>query len=62
MEQAVYNELLIDATLTRKKLSEKINCSEATIKRALATLVEKRIIKRSGANKNGFWLILRKMQ
>ena len=56
-EQAIYEALLIDASLTRKALAEKLGCSDATVKRTLARMVEKKIIQRVGANKNGFWLV-----
>lgn len=56
-EQAIYDALLIDAGLTRTALAEKLGCSDSTIKRTLARMVDKKILQRVGANKNGFWLI-----
>ncbi len=60
-ELAVYRNLSVNSGMTRAALAKEIGCSDATVKRALASLVEKKIIKRYGANKNGFWIILRKL-
>ena len=57
-EETVYGLLIKDGTYTRAELADKLGCSDSTIKRTLASLVEKGRIKRVGSNKNGKWEIL----
>ena len=57
-EETVYNLLIKDGSYTRMELADKLGCSDSTIKRTLAGLVEKGKIKRVGSNKNGKWEIV----
>lgn len=43
--------------LTRAQMADILGCSDATIKRALKFLVQKKIICRIGSNKKGEWII-----
>jgi predicted HTH transcriptional regulator len=45
-------------TLTRTKMAEILGCSDATVKRALKSMVEKNVIRRIGSNKKGEWIIV----
>lgn len=45
------------SSITRKELAEQLQCSDSTIKRNLASLVNKGIIERVGSDKTGSWLI-----
>ena len=45
-------------TLTRSKMAEILGCSDATVKRALKSMVEKNVIRRIGSNKKGEWVIV----
>ncbi len=59
-EKDILNEMMFNSRVTRRELAERLGCSDATVKRAIASLTEKKMIRRSGANKNGFWIILKK--
>ena len=56
-EKKVLDLLRQDPTLTRVKMAEILGCSDATVKRALGTMVQKSIIRRIGSNKKGEWII-----
>ena len=56
-EKKVLELLRQDPTLTRAKMAEILGCSDATIKRALGTMVQKSVIRRIGSNKKGEWII-----
>ena len=57
-EKKVLELLGQDPTLTRAKLAGILGCSDATIKRALGSMVQKNVIRRIGANKKGEWIII----
>ena len=46
-----------DPTLTRSKMAGTLGCSDATVKRALGSMVQKNVIRRIGSNKKGEWVI-----
>lgn len=50
-------DLIVDnKELSKKDISLKIGKSEKTVQRIIASLIKKKIIKRVGANKNGYWI------
>ncbi len=51
-----------DKQITALKLSEKLNVSSKTIKRDIAKLKEKGILKRIGSSKSGYWEINKKTE
>ena len=55
------NQLLLllreSPELTRKKLAERLGCSESTVKRELKLLSDKGILRRIGSKKTGVWVI-----
>ncbi|SHL01098.1 RNA-binding domain-containing protein [Fibrobacter sp. UWEL] len=44
---------------TKSSLSQVLNCSTASVDRAIASLTKKNLIARDGANKNGTWVIVK---
>ena len=56
-EKKIVALLRNEPTLTRAKMAEILGCSDATIKRALQSLVQKNVIRRIGSNKKGEWII-----
>ena len=58
-EKKILELLRQDPTLTRAKMAVILGCSDATIKRALGSMVQKNVIRRIGANKKGEWIINR---
>ena len=44
--------------ITQKELAEKINLTEKTVRRNTTKLKEKGVLKRIGADKNGYWKII----
>ena len=47
-----------NAEITRKEMVNRMQCSESTVKRAIDGLVEKNVIRRIGARKNGSWEVI----
>ena len=45
--------------VTQKKLSEKLNISERTLKRVMIAMQEKHEIERVGSNRGGYWKTLK---
>ena len=45
--------------VTQKKLSEKLNIPERTLKRIMTEMQEKHEIERVGSNRGGYWKILK---
>lgn len=43
--------------ITRKEMSETMECSLSTVKRTIASLEEKQILEREGSDKTGIWII-----
>jgi len=56
-EKRILALLRQDPTLTRARMAEILGCSDATIKRALSSMVQKKVICRIGANKKGEWIV-----
>ena len=46
-----------DSEVTRQGIAEQLKCSDGTVKRALAGLVQKGVIERVGSDKTGVWRI-----
>ena len=57
-EQDVLKAIKDNNSVTRLQLSKIVNKSEATVQRAISTLVKGHYIKRVGSNKRGYWKIL----
>ena len=58
-EKKILELLRQDPTLTRAKMAGILGCSDATVKRALGSMVQKNVIRRVGSNKKGEWIINR---
>lgn len=56
-EKKIRELLRQDPTLTRAKMAGILGCSDATVKRALGSMVQKNVIRRIGSNKKGEWVI-----
>ena len=56
-EKKVLELLRQDPTLTRAKMAVILGCSDATVKRALGSMVQKNVIRRIRSNKKGEWVI-----
>lgn len=56
-EKQILVAICKSSSITRKELAEQLQCSDSTIKRNLASLVNKGIIERVGSDKTGSWLI-----
>ena len=56
-EKKILELLRQDPTLTRAKMAGILGCSDATVKRALGSMVQKNVIRRIGSNKKGEWVI-----
>lgn len=57
-EARIVDLLRNESTLTRAQMAQILGCSDATIKRALQSLVQKNVICRIGSRKKGEWLIV----
>ena len=60
IEIQILKEIAQNPYVTRIDLSQKLQLSDATIKRNISNLKSKKIIERVGANKNGYWKIINK--
>ncbi len=58
-EKKILELLRQDPTLTRAKMAGILGCSDATVKRALGSMVRKNVTRRIGSNKKGEWIINR---
>jgi ATP-dependent DNA helicase RecG len=58
-EELILNAVSEDKYITRKEIAEKGNMSEGNIKKYIASLTRKKIIKYEGSSKKGNWVILR---
>lgn len=56
-EQVIYNLIANNDKITKSEMSIRTNKSERIIQRTIASLIEKGLIVRVGANKNGYWKI-----
>ena len=59
-EQKIIKLLRKNQNLTQKEIGNELNLSEITIKRNISKLKEKGLLKRIGADKNGYWKIIQK--
>ncbi len=57
-EAHILNLLRNESSLTRSQMAQILECSDATVKRALQSLVQKNAIRRIGSNKKGEWVIV----
>ena len=57
-EQQIINLLREDKRLTRAEMAVILNCSDATVKRALQSMGEKGVLRRIGSKKTGEWIII----
>lgn len=55
----IINLIKENKNITKKELEKITSLSKSTIDRVISNLKEKNIIKRNGANKNGYWEILK---
>lgn len=60
-ERSVYDLISNNPPMNRNAMAKVLNCSEATVKRAVVGLTNKGLIRRVGANKNGYWQIAAKI-
>ena len=58
-EQDILAILQKEPDLTRKEMAARLGWSDSTVKRALASMIDKGAIKRIGSNKKGEWIILK---
>ena len=56
-ELQVLEILKIDSSASRNDIAGRLQCSDSTVKRALAGLVRKGAIERTGSDKTGEWKI-----
>ena len=56
-ENKVLSEIRKDAKITILDLVSKTNLSEPTVNRTLKSLKEKKVLKREGSKKDGFWIV-----
>ena len=57
-EAKIVDLLRKEPTLTRVQMAEILGCSDATVKRALQSLVQKNVLRRFGSRKKGEWVII----
>ena len=58
-EQRVLDALRADASLSAVKIGQLLGITTRQAERLLASLREKNLIRRVGANKNGYWEIIK---
>lgn len=56
-EQKIIKLIMNNPNITRKEMSETMECSLSTVKRTIASLEEKQILEREGSDKTGIWII-----
>ncbi len=56
-EAKIVDILRKEPTLTRAQMADILECSDATVKRALQALVQKNVLRRIGSRKKGEWII-----
>lgn len=59
-QRLIYELIPMKPDITYKEIANKINKSEETVRRNLKILVNKKLIKRMGSDKSGFWKIKNK--
>ena len=57
-EQKVYNLIRYNERITKNEIAKRINKSEKTVQRVIASLIDKKLITRVGSNKDGYWKII----
>ena len=57
-EQKVYNLIRYNERITKSEIAKRINKSEKTVQRVIASLIYKKLITRVGSNKDGYWKII----
>lgn len=57
-EESILRIIMKNPKVTQISIANKLDISEKTVKRNIAKLKEKGIIKRIGADKNGYWKVL----
>lgn len=58
-EQRILDALRADASLSAVKIGQLLGITTRQAERLLASLREKNLIRRVGANKNGYWEIIK---
>ena len=56
-EQKVIELIMTNPNITRMEMAEAIGCSMSTVKRAISSLVDKKILEREGSDKAGSWIV-----
>ena len=56
-EEIVFNMISSDRKLSKKDIALRLNKSERTIQRIIASLTNKGLIERNGSNKIGYWKV-----
>jgi len=59
-EQIIMNAITRNPKISKPKISKEYNISEATVKRTIAALKKRGLIKRVGSNKGRYWKIIKK--
>ena len=58
-EKTILEMVINNPNITQSEIAEKLNITKVTVNRNINKLKEKNIIKRIGANKNGYWKIIK---
>ena len=58
IERAIVNIIKEHPSYTRSEIAQQLKVSEATIKRAIQKLIDKKLVQRKGSNKTGPWEII----
>ena len=58
IERAIVNIIKEHPSYSRSEIAQQLKVSEATIKRAIQKLINKKLVQRKGSNKNGHWEII----
>ena len=56
-EEIAFNMISSDKKLSKKDIALRLNKSERTIQRIIASLTNKGLIERNGSNKIGYWKV-----
>ena len=59
-EQKIIDEIIGNPNISQKMIAEKTGFSRSKVQRLMKILAERKIIRRIGADKNGYWEIKRK--
>ena len=58
IERAIVNIIKEHPSYSRIEIAQQLKVSEATIKRAIQKLIDKKLVQRKGSNKTGHWEII----